>query len=201
MVEDNKRCAHCREALIRRATESSTDFAQRKFCNRSCAAARNNKLHPKRKKRVGPREAQIRRGKCKTCKQRFAHVTTAFRTRELCFECRSGDFSALTKGEAFRKRSSWQSARTGIQKHARKAYESSGEPLRCFCCGYDRHVDIAHVRPVADFPDDALVSAINDVSNLRALCPNHHWEFDHDVLSLETLSESVARARRSETPT
>jgi len=37
---------------------------------------------------------------------------------------------------------------------------------------------------VSDFPDAALIAEINDIANLVALCPNHHWEFDHGVLTL-----------------
>jgi predicted restriction endonuclease len=45
-------------------------------------------------------------------------------------------------------------------------------------------VDIAHRKPVSKFSDDTRVSEINDISNLAALCKNHHWEFDHGTLEL-----------------
>jgi len=38
---------------------------------------------------------------------------------------------------------------------------------------------------VADFPDDALILEINDIKNLVALCPTHHWEFGHGEMSPE----------------
>lgn len=49
-------------------------------------------------------------------------------------------------------------------------------------CGYSKHVETAHRRGVADFPNTALVSEINDLANLVGLCPTHHWEFDHKKL-------------------
>jgi hypothetical protein len=37
---------------------------------------------------------------------------------------------------------------------------------------------------VADFPDEALISEINNLKNLVALCPTHHWELGNNALDL-----------------
>ena len=71
-----------------------------------------------------------------------------------------------------------------IRKGAEKVFSESGKPLVCAVCGYDHHVEIAHIRSVSDFPGDALISDINSEDNLIALCPNHHWEYDHGILKL-----------------
>jgi len=63
-------------------------------------------------------------------------------------------------------------------------FEQSGSPAACQICGYSLHVEIAHRRPVSDFPDSATMKEINDIANLIILCPNHHWEFDHGLLNL-----------------
>lgn len=44
---------------------------------------------------------------------------------------------------------------------------------------------MCHIRAVSDFSDDALISEINDISNLIALCPNHHYEYDAGILDLK----------------
>ena len=49
-------------------------------------------------------------------------------------------------------------------------------------CGYAKHVEVAHRKDVSSFPDSALISEINDLTNLVGLCPLHHWEFDHQKL-------------------
>ena len=49
------------------------------------------------------------------------------------------------------------------------------------------HADICHIKNVAAFPDDALLSEINASKNLVALCPNHHWEFDYEIVSVVDL--------------
>lgn len=38
-----------------------------------------------------------------------------------------------------------------------------------------------------DFAPDALLAEVNTQANLIALCPNHHWEFDHGRLNLSSV--------------
>ena len=94
-----------------------------------------------------------------------------------------------TKGDLFKDRKNWQSARSDIRKHVDKVFEKSGIEYKCWLCGYDKHIEIAHIKAVADFDDSSLVSEINDIHNLIPLCPNHHWEFDHNCLSEENLNK------------
>lgn len=49
---------------------------------------------------------------------------------------------------------------------------------------YTNYCEVCHIKPVNGFSDESLVSEINDINNLVALCPNHHWEFDHGLLQL-----------------
>ena len=85
----------------------------------------------------------------------------------------------LKKGELFSKYDNWQTARSSIQKYARIIYQNSNKPKQCICCNYDKHYEVAHIKAVSDFNDDTLISEINDIDNLIALCPNHHWEYDN----------------------
>lgn len=85
----------------------------------------------------------------------------------------------LTKKELFNKYDNWQTARSSIQKYARIVYQNSNRPKYCICCGYDKHYEVAHIKAVSDFDDESLISEINDINNLIALCPNHHWEYDN----------------------
>lgn len=48
-------------------------------------------------------------------------------------------------------------------------------------------VEICHINGVAGFPDTATIDEINSPSNLIALCPNCHWEFDNGLISREML--------------
>jgi hypothetical protein len=49
-------------------------------------------------------------------------------------------------------------------------------------CGYSRHVDVCHLRPVASFPPSATIAEVNAQDNLAAFCPTHHWELDAGLL-------------------
>ena len=65
-----------------------------------------------------------------------------------------------------------------IGKRCRK----SNRPQACAVCGYDAHYEVCHIRPITDFHPPDFVAQVNELSNLVALCPNHHWEFDHGKL-------------------
>lgn len=90
---------------------------------------------------------------------------------------------AMTKGEAFQKYG-WHAARSHINEKARHKYWRAGKMTVCSRCSYTNHVEVAHIRGIADFSDETPIREINDLSNLLALCRNHHWELDHGLLKL-----------------
>lgn len=52
-------------------------------------------------------------------------------------------------------------------------------PYKCFKCGYDKHIEICHIKPVSQFSLESTIKEVNDTNNLILLCPNCHWEFDN----------------------
>ena len=94
------------------------------------------------------------------------------------------DISALTKKELFDRYSQWQTARSAITRMAREIFAKSNKTKQCIVCGYDKHYEVAHIKAVSDFDDNALISEINSINNLIALCPNHHWEYDNHMLDI-----------------
>jgi len=64
-----------------------------------------------------------------------------------------------------------------IRDHCRREYENKIK--KCQKCGYDKHVEFCHIRPIKDFPDSTTIREVNSPENIIALCPNCHWEFDH----------------------
>jgi predicted restriction endonuclease len=72
-----------------------------------------------------------------------------------------------------------------IWDHAKRVYANSSLPKYCWICGYNKHYDVCHIKPVRLFTDDALISNVNSLTNLMAMCRNHHWEFDHNQLSID----------------
>jgi hypothetical protein len=147
-----------------------TETINPKFCSSSCAAKYNNQAFPKRK-----RQHYF----CKAC-----GAETKYR-RAYCQDCdptKPQDFSNITIAE-IRLKAKYQ-ANAWIRKLARRSYYASDRPLFCCKCGYDKHFEVCHIKPIQDFPENTVMSIVNAVDNLTALCPNCHWEFDHGLLSL-----------------
>ena len=69
-------------------------------------------------------------------------------------------------------------------KDAEKTFKQNEKSCyRCIICGYDKHIEIAHIKAVSDFADESLISEINHINNIIPLCPNHHWEYDNNAMN------------------
>lgn len=176
-------CFYCEEVI--HVTDGRVHNARRKkFCSCSCAASYNNFKVPKRKARMS--------GPCKLCGAEvpYTKYKKGWYRRPYCDTClkvkrtRGAEVGEQTKQELFSRRKSWQSARAAIQKHAAAIFFDSNQKKACAICGYDKHVEVAHIHPVSEFPAETKVKQINRIENLVGLCPNHHWEHDHGLLKL-----------------
>jgi len=142
-----------------------------KFCSRSCSASHSNRLAPKRK---------LKR-KCNHCD----NIVRNYRS-QLCeehwLEYKDNQYKDKTIGEYRNKLSvkgkhpSWVNAH--IRGFARSWLKHLAEQC-CRKCGYDKHVELAHIKAVSDFNDDSLLREVNSEDNVIPLCPNCHWEFDN----------------------
>jgi len=154
-----------------------------KFCSRRCAAKINNKV-PKKKRTSSPYF-------CETCEVPITYG------RKYCPDpsCLPTyvDWENTTMGETREKRKYQVNSRA--RAIARRAYFRYGKPRCCLLCGYDKHFDVCHVKAISDFPDTASVAETIVPANLVALCKNHHWEFDHGLLSLEDLKTIQTSSR------
>ena len=156
-----RHCLYCRSPLLVSMDDLRPKTFQaakrRKFCNHSCAQTYTNL----RRERKPPKTRGISRRRIG-----FAYLNT------------------MSKGELFANRKNWQAARSTIRQQASYVYELSGKPKTCFVCAYNRHTEVCHRKPVNQFAGSVMVSEINHLDNLVALCRNHHWELDHGILSL-----------------
>lgn len=156
-------CRCCGKVIPVKDDQTAGEIRKRKFCDHSCSAKHSNTIRTREKSPIQVRKS----GKDKVAKP----------TKDRCL-------LSITKGELFSKRSSYQSARSAIQKHARAIFVKASHNKSCRICGYDKHVEVCHIKPVAEFPDSAVImSEINNPSNLIGLCPTHHWEFDNGLLT------------------
>ena len=132
------------------------------YCSRSCAAIINNAKAIKRN----------RTKKCKTCDNL---IRTSRRYCDKCSEYRKRD---ITLREILNQTTNPYSLYANVRHRARNIAKNLGWKS-CIKCGYDKHIEIAHVKPISSFDMSTLVSVINDESNLLPLCPNCHWEHDN----------------------
>jgi hypothetical protein len=93
-------------------------------------------------------------------------------------------YTGVTKKELFETSKNYFSARCSIQKNARLNFNKSKKEQICSICSYDKHIQVCHIKSVSSFNDNDLIIKINDIENLIALCPNHHWEYDNGLLTL-----------------
>ena len=146
------------------------------YCSRSCGAKANNS------KRVIEKNCErcfvkiSHKGKyCDSCRYKYNRVT-------------GEDYSITTIGE-LRGSYTKYAFHAKIRGLARYTYKRDKRPLHCLVCGYSKHVDICHIKAIADFGEDCFISDVNNPENLMPLCKNHHWEFDNKRLSDEDYSK------------
>lgn len=159
--------------MLNNCAQCGTETKNPKFCSRSCTAVYNNKIFPKRKlNKLCNKES------CNNVVKSYRHVLCELHFNEqknnkfehkTIAQCR--DFYSL-KG----KHKSWLNVR--IRQYARLWHKDLTK-LPCFKCGYNKHVELAHIKPVSSFPDDTLIKVVNSKENVIQLCPNCHWEFDN----------------------
>lgn len=200
-------CQYCGKMIVHKVGRSIHDIKKKKFCDASCAAKYNNSIRFNIK--TGPISIVNSFSDDDFIKAYnnsdnynqlgmsigYAFINTdiknklKYRIQELGLEEYDKQnklvIPTTTKGELINKRSNWQSWRSTIQKHARSVYKKSDRAKCCIVCGYNKTYEVAHIKAVSDFDDDVLISEINNINNLIALCPNHHWEFDHGQLNID----------------
>lgn len=70
-----------------------------------------------------------------------------------------------------------------IYSQARTIYHKQYPNAKCLLCGYSKTIQVCHIKPVREFNLSATLSEINHLTNLIGLCPTHHWEMDHNLMS------------------
>lgn len=195
------KCAQCNKDIYK--TKSEYNKSVNHFCSQKCAAKYNDHKYPKRKK-------TIHEIKCITCNE---IVPCHNKKRKYCDICikniriingkllidKNGiDIIKLSdsikKIQASSKSSSYIRSRINnkIRMHARKLYTSVIlNNNECLNCGFKLYVQIGHLIPISSFPEDSLLSTINDINNLAGLCPTCHWGYDNGLLAAEELKDKI----------
>lgn len=136
-----------------------------KFCSLSCSASYNNARFPKR----------LPTKSCRACDKAISSKDGKY-----CSECKSRN-NDMTLNQAIYKKHHRINAHTLVRSRARSIIKKLNITV-CSNCGYNKHVEVGHIKPIADFNLDTPISIINALSNLTVLCPNCHWEFDQGLI-------------------
>ena len=170
-------CLYCNSIIEVKLKQKIQEVRRKKFCSSSCSARHNN---PSR--RTTPSTI-----KCKHCGD---EVNNTNYKRKYCDKCytkrkyikkKNESCLNISKKEHFQGKYYFR-ARSLICGNARRVYRNNNGSKKCIVCGYDKYTEVCHIKSVSSFSDDTLVSEINNFNNLVALCPNHHWEYDHGIL-------------------
>lgn len=150
-----------------------------KYCSKSCAAKNNNKI-PKRNlmRKCSRCDNIIRNYKSLLCEEHFQEDQ---KNKRVNIEKLS--LSEYTERLALKDQHP-SSKFAHIRGFARSWFKSKSK-LPCYVCGYDKHVELAHIKPISSFLPTDLVGDINSEDNIVQLCPNCHWEFDAGLITLD----------------
>ena len=161
-------CTQCNKEFDKKPSQIKK--TKNDFCSRSHAATYNNSKYPKRHK-------QPSKYKCTDCGKRITHNSGR------CHRCRRLESSRLfgerILKDVFPKNGHNTFKFHHVRRHAKIKLDLNGRNKICEECGWDIHVHVAHIKPLNSFSIDTKIKIVNDFSNLKYLCPNCHWVFDH----------------------
>lgn len=149
-----------------------------KFCSKSCSAKETNKI-PKRK--------LIRT--CTNC----TNIVRNYKSTlcETHFQQRSIEYKEylqnLTIADYFDRDCIKRLHPSSKFAHIRGLCRVAHKNLLlkpCHNCGYNKHVELCHIKALSSFPPTAKINEVNASENIIQLCPNCHWEFDKGLITL-----------------
>lgn len=158
----------------------NTETNNPKFCSRSCSASYTNKIKP-------------RRQTTRICARPECNNTVKNHLTSLCKEHKkeydSGrTYKNKTLGDYTSKLSVKGKHPSWVFANVRQFCRSWNKELTlkpCANCGYDKHVELCHIKPLNSFTPDTTLEIINAPENVIQLCRNCHWEFDNGILHID----------------
>jgi hypothetical protein len=163
----NNKCLHCNKETV-----------NPKFCSRSCSAKETNKI-PKRKlsKKCSNCDNLIRNYRSTLCEHHFQEAKK--NKTDYIKNLSIGDY---TQRDCLKELHA--SSRFAHIRGLNRSWNKNLIKSPCYACGYSKHVELAHIKPMSSFPSTAKLSDVNSTDNVVQLCPNCHWEFDNGLLNL-----------------
>ena len=171
-----KKCLHC-----------GTLTTNPKFCSRSCSAKLTNKT-PKRVlvKLCTQCNSLVRNYRSTLCEQHYQIYLLKQKEHLVNLTLQN-----YTERDCIKKLH--PSSKFAHVRGLCRSWNKEKILLPCHACGYNKHVELAHIKPLRSFPPTATLGEVNSSLNVVQLCPNCHWEFDNNliVLAFPEQSEST----------
>lgn len=194
-------CQYCMK-LFAKAMSQIKKTGGKNFCSRQCSA----------KRRLGIQNNPPKDRVCYLCSAVF-RCSSAHRSRKYCQSCSvdkshllsiiprartiggskiriSINYKGLTIREAMAERYVEGKHRSHIYDFVRRFSRSWNRILLlspCERCGYSKHVELCHIKSVSSYPIEATLGEVNHPTNLVVLCKNCHWEFDHNMVTIDDI--------------
>jgi len=149
-------CKCCGDIIKIGDNQKPSEVRKKIYCSRSCSVTYNNRI----------RERKIRDKVVNEKKPIFGYL------------------EGITKKEFFESKGVYYKFRAVIRRHAHYIYHKNNGEKKCKVCGYEKHVEVCHIKSVSSFGENDLITEINSFNNLVGLCPNHHWEFDNGHIKI-----------------
>lgn len=194
-IKDNTfNCAFCQNKVYRPPSHREKVKHGRFFCTQSCSASFNNTGKQKNK----PKERI-----CVNCNKVYFFVWKENRSR-YCSECfvPPNDYKLVSlktfreKPYIKRRHPSWAYSHLRVLNRTWNKHLSI---FPCQNCNYTKHIEFCHIKPISSYSEDTLLGEINHESNILILCPNCHWEFDHEKLNIENIPKRNGASVESRT--
>jgi hypothetical protein len=154
----------------------------RRFCSRSCS---NRATPPRRTKTKTctscPTLIEAKHRYCSECRPTRDTIDAQYLERKIC------DFVKNAKYQV----------NAQLRTLSRATYKASGRPYACQVCGYSTHVEICHIKDIHQCDPNDTIGSICELSNLVALCRNHHWEFDHGHIGIAGIKKKYRRSKQT----
>jgi hypothetical protein len=173
--EDPQICKYCGKVIKVPCGTRPGYIRIRSFCNHSCSAKYNN---------TGVR----RHGESSSKKCNKCGITKDIRS-DCCIECKKKLTLLLNNNKTLLdimcKESASRAKWNILRRLARQTMELSDRDYKCEYCEFDVKLHVAHIKPISSFSLDTLVGVVNDLDNLKYMCPNHHVLFDHGFIDIK----------------
>lgn len=164
--------------VINKCNHCGKETANPKFCSKSCSAKETNKK-PKRKltKKCTQCDSVVRNYRSKLCEHHYQKKLTS--QKDHLQNLTLQDYTERSCIKRLHPSSKFAHIR-GLCR----SWNKNKLKLPCHVCGYTKHVELAHIKPLSSFSFSAQLKEVNSPSNVVQLCPNCHWELDNGLITL-----------------